>query len=198
MQDRAWRDTKECLNSSYLNVSMVSIICLSLLLTLSPMSSTLLDTQNFKIDSGAWKIHDKQWMVAGKSVQIKVKINPEGDVREYVSDVASTFIGQQFFTYTAALRETEKAGVSLPEDQQAFHQAIGTMPGDNDLQKYKNYLTKTNVQLAGCYSSGLDVFDDIGVWSYYWLADWNRVNLNTTTWGVALRDEMMGYSVRIA
>jgi hypothetical protein len=73
----------------------------------------------------------------------------------------TTFVGQQLFTYAAALRETQKIGASLPEDQQTLHQAIATMSGENELQKYKNYLTKTNVQFAGCYSSGLHIFDDI-------------------------------------
>jgi len=49
----------------------------------------------------------------------------------------------------------------LPEDQNALHHAIASMEGETDHQKYKNYLTKTNVQLAGCYSSGLHMFDDI-------------------------------------
>jgi hypothetical protein len=51
------------------------------------------------------------------------------------------------------LRETQKVGKSLPADQSVLEEAIATMPGDNELQKYKNYLTKTNVQFPGCYSS---------------------------------------------
>lgn len=166
------------------------------LITYLHMSANLLGTQNFKIDSSTWKTQETTWSIAGRHVPIKVKVNLDGDVWEYVSGVPTACIGQQLFTYAAALRETQKAGTSLPEDQQSFHQTIATMSGDNDLQKYKNYLIKTNVQLAGCYSFGLDLFDDIGVWSYYRLADGSRLNLNPSTRSVAIRDEMMGYSVR--
>lgn len=160
------------------------------------MSTSFLDDKNFKIESSAWQVQEAQWIVAGKTIQIKVKINPESDVREYVSGVPTPYIGQQVFTYPASLRETQKAGKSLPADQQTLHEAIGTMSWTTDLQKYKNYLIAANIQFAGCYSSGLHVFDDIWVWAYYWLDDWTRLNLNTTTRSVARRDEMMGYSVR--
>ncbi len=161
------------------------------------MVSAFLATQNFKIPSTGWKTLETIWVVAGKKVTITVKINPEWDVWEYVSGVPSAFVGQQLFTFVAALRETQKAGKSLPADQSVLEAAIATMPGDNELQKYKNYLTKTNVQLAGCYSSWSHAFDDISTWGYYRLDDGNRVNLNATTRGVARRDESMGYSVRV-
>ncbi len=160
------------------------------------MSATLLDKENFKIDSANRKIDDAIWVVNGQRISIKVKINPEWDVREYVSGVPSAFIGQQMFTYAAALRETKKAGKSLPVDQNALHDAIATMSWDTELQKYKNYFAAANTKLAGCYSSWLHVFDDIGIRWYYWLDDGTRLNLNTTTRGVARRDESMGYSVR--
>jgi hypothetical protein len=161
------------------------------------MSTSFLDDKNFKIDSSAWQVQELQWIVAGKKVPLKVKINPEGDVREYISGVPTPYIGQQLFTYIAALRETQKAGKSLPENQQALHQAIETMSWTSDLQKYKNYLTNTGVQFAGCYSSWSHIFDDIGLWAYYRLDDGTRLHLNTTTWGIARRDELMGYSVRL-
>ena len=160
------------------------------------MAYTLLDNQNFKIESTGWEIEEVTWIINGQHSTIKVKINFDRDVREYVSGVPAAFIGQQLFTYVAALRETSKAGKSLPADQYEFHKVIDTMIGDTDFQKYKNYLAKTNVQLAGCYSSGLHVLDDIWVWAYYWLDDWTRLALNATTRSVARRDEMMGYSVR--
>lgn len=160
------------------------------------MGATLLDNQNFKIDSTGWEIQEATWIINGKYSSIKVKIHPKGDVREYVSGVPAPCIGQQLFTFVAALRETEKSGTSLPGDQQVLHQAIATMPGDTQLQKYKNYLTKSNVQLVGCYSSGLHLFDDIWVWAYYWLDDGTRLHLNATTRSMARRDEMMWYSIR--
>ena len=161
------------------------------------MASTFLDTQNFKIDSTGWKSLETTWIITGKKITITVKVNPDNDVWEYVSGVPSAFVGQQLFTFVAALRETQKAGKSLPADQSVLEAAIATMPGDNELQKYKNYLTKTNVQFPGCYSSWSHAFDDVSTWAYYWLDDGSRVNLNATTRGVARRDESMGYSVRV-
>jgi hypothetical protein len=52
------------------------------------------------------------------------------------------------FTYNAALRETEKIGVSLPEDQSSLEAIISTMPGDNQLQQYKNYLSKAILKFS--------------------------------------------------
>lgn len=160
------------------------------------MSATLLDKENFKINSSSRTIQDASGIVNGKRVSIKVKVNPEWDVREYVSGVPAAFVGQQLFTFSAALRETQKAGKSLPTDQQSLHDAIASTLGDTELQKYKNYFSKTNVQLAWCYASGLHVFDDVWMRAYYRLDDWTRLNLNTTTRGVARRDETMWYSVR--
>lgn len=161
------------------------------------MSATLLDKENFKIDSKSRKVQDANGVVNGQHVSIKVKINPEWDVREYVSGVPAAFIGQQLFTYNAALRETQKAGKSLPEDQSALEAAIATMPGETEIQKYKNYLGKAAIKFAGCFSSWLHLFDDIWVWSYYRLADGNRIALNSTTWSIARRDESMGYMISL-
>lgn len=161
------------------------------------MAATFLDTNNFTIDSSSWSLQDAEWVVNGKHISIKVKVNPEEDIREYVSWMPTGFIGQQLFTYTAALRETQKVGKSLPTDQQKLHEAIETMSGATEHEKYKNYLSTTNVQFAGCYSSWLHVFDDIGVRWFYRLDDWTRLNLNADTRGVARRDEDMWYSVRV-
>ena len=161
------------------------------------MAATFLDTNNFTIDSSSWSLQDAEWVVNGKHISIKVKVNPEEDIREYVSWMPTGFIGQQLFTYTAALRETQKVGKFLPQDQSILENAIATMSGDTEIQKYKNYLTKAAVNFAGCYSSWLHVFDDIGVPWFYRLDDWTRLNLNADTRGVARRDESMWYSVRV-
>lgn len=161
------------------------------------MNSSLLGTENFTIDSSSWSVQDAIGSVNGKHISIKVKVHPEWDVWEYVSWMPATFVGQQLFTYAAALRETQKIKKTLPVDQQKLHEAIETMLGATEHEKYKNYLSTTNVQFAGCYSSWLHIFDDIGVRWYYWLDDWTRLNLNADTRGVARRDEDMWYSVRV-
>lgn len=160
------------------------------------MADTLLSTENFKIDSSARQIKDDIGIVNGQRISIKIKINPEEDVREYVSGVPAAFVGQQMFTYAAALRETQKAGKFLPEDQQTFENILSTMPGDTGIQQYKNYLQSSKTKFAGCFSFGSHIFDDVGVRAYYRLADGNRLALSPTTRSVARRDEMMGYSVK--
>lgn len=158
---------------------------------------TMLASENFKIPSSTRTLQDAQWIINGQKVSIKVKVHPEWDVWEYVSGVPAACIGQQLFTYRAALREVQKAGKSLPSDISVLEAAIASMSGETELQKYKNYFVQTGVNMIGCYSSWSHVFDDIGTWSYYWFDDATRVNMNPTTWGVARRDETMWYSVRV-
>ena len=161
------------------------------------MSTTLLDLENFKIQSTTWQVQDLIGVVNGQHIPIKVKVHPEWDVREYVSGVPAEFIGQQLFTYNAAIRETQKLGKNLPEDQSVLEAIVATMSGDTETQKYKNYLAKAGVKFSWCYSSWLHVFDDIWTWSYYWLADGSRVAMSHTTWNVARRDESMGYMISL-
>lgn len=190
-----WRRMSQ---SSILNFSISVIICSSLLLNYVSMSSTLLDPENFKIDSTTWQVQDMLWVIAGKRLPIKVKINSEGDVREYVRGVPSEFIGQQFFTYTAAHRETQKIGKSLPEDQSALEIAIDNMPGETQYQKYKNYLQKSGMKFSWCFSLWLQVFDDIGLWAYYRLADGSRVAMNSTTRNVVKREDNFGFMISLS
>lgn len=159
------------------------------------MATTLLDRDNFIINSSTWKIKDDTGIINGTKVSIKIKINPEWDVWEYVSGVPAAYIGQQLFTYAAALRETQKLGKLLPEDQSALEVIIASMSGDTQIQKYKNYLAKAAIQFTGCFSSWLHIFDDIWKRSYYWLADGSRIALNPTTRSIVRRDETMWYSV---
>jgi len=159
------------------------------------MASPFLDTQNFKINSSAWKTQDAPAVINWKHTSIQIKINPEGDVREYIN---GPFAGQQLFTYHAALRETQKAKKSLPENQSFLEDAIASISWDTEIQKYRNYLTKVAIQFSWCFSSWSHVFDDIGIWAYYRLADGSRVVLTSETWSVARRDETMWYSVKVA
>lgn len=161
------------------------------------MPATLLDKENFTISTKGRKLQDIEGILHGQKVSLKVKVNPEWDVWEYVSGVPSECIGQQFFTYHAALRETQKLGKSLPEDQSVLETIIATMSGDTQHQQYMNYLSQASVQFSGCFSSWSHVFDDIWEWSYYRLANGSRVALSHTTWNVARRDDSMGYMVSL-
>lgn len=48
------------------------------------MPTTLLDKDNFVIDSSTWEVQDANGIVNGQNVSIKIKVHPEGDVWEYV------------------------------------------------------------------------------------------------------------------
>ncbi len=161
------------------------------------MGYSLLDKDNFVIDSTGWEIQDAIGVVHGQRVPIKVKVHPEWDVWEYVSGVPQECIGQQLFTFSAALRETQKLGKSLPSDIVVLEHAIASMQWSTDNQKYAKYLQVAEITFCGCYSSGLHVFDDIGQWAYYRLDDGTRVALWKNTWNVARRDESMGYMISL-
>jgi len=115
-----------------------------------------------------------------------------------VSGVPVEFIGQQLFTYRAALRELQNVGKSLPVDVSALEAAIASMSGETDMQRYSNYLETVGVKFTGCFSFESHVFDDIGTWSYYRLEDGTRVALSPDTWNIARRDESMGYMISFA
>jgi len=63
--------------------------------------------ENFRIDSSDWKeTTNEQGIVCLK--------NLEEDIWEYVSGVERELIGEQLFTWRAAIRETGKAGKKMP------------------------------------------------------------------------------------
>ena len=74
-----------------------------------------LENTNLKIDSSEWKEKEIDW--------IKVKINPEWDITEYLE---WELMWEQLFTWEAAKRETEKQWKRLPlaDDDNKEFQAI--------------------------------------------------------------------------
>ncbi|MCK5285694.1 MAG: hypothetical protein KAJ58_00490 [Candidatus Pacebacteria bacterium] len=72
------------------------------------MSNLQLENENFKVDSSGWE----QFTDNNGVVYLQ---NPEKDIWEYVggTGVYNT-AGQQLFTFSAAIRETKKAGKQIP------------------------------------------------------------------------------------
>ena len=74
------------------------------------MEMIQLEKENFKVDSTGWQqFTNKQGIIYLES--------PTKDIWEYVGGVAERLIGQQLFTWDAAMRETMKAGKRMPTDE---------------------------------------------------------------------------------
>jgi len=73
-----------------------------------------LEKKNFRINS-----RDRKEIT--DSHGIKVKINPEGDVREYLE---GNYKWEQLFTLHAAIREADKAGKTLPASWTTYRDII--------------------------------------------------------------------------
>ena len=68
------------------------------------------EKENFRVDSTGWEQRIKEGITYLES--------PIKDIWEYVAGVNEELIGQQLFTWDAAMRETEKAGKRMPSDEE--------------------------------------------------------------------------------
>ena len=73
----------------------------------------MLEEENFRVDSTGWvKINNDQ--------DITYLQSPEGGVWEYVKGVPEKLIGQQLFTWPAAILEVAKAGKRMSTDGECY------------------------------------------------------------------------------
>jgi len=110
-----------------------------------------LEEENFWVDSSEWK------RFANKQNIIYLE-NSEGDIWEYVGGVKKELIGQQLFSWSAAMRETEKVGRKIPTNDQF------------NLLKREDFGGK--ILYTGCHSLN-DVCDfcNFGTYTYFWSSD---------------------------
>jgi len=110
-----------------------------------------LEEENFWVDSSEWKCF------ANKQKIIYLE-NSEGDIWEYVGGVKKELIGQQLFSWSAAMRETEKVGRKIPTNDQF------------NLLEREDFGGK--IIYAGCHSlNGVGDFCNFGAYTYFWSSD---------------------------
>lgn len=103
-----------------------------------------LEEENFRIDSTNRKeITDPNG--------VKVKENPEWDVREYLE---GKYKWEQLFTQKSALRETRKVGKKLPESWTVYENILMKKYGWN----YQDFVTWENMLFVGWRGSVTEEF----------------------------------------
>ncbi|HKL44378.1 MAG TPA: hypothetical protein VJ892_03805, partial [Candidatus Absconditabacterales bacterium] len=144
-----------------------------------------LEKENFRINSKKWKeiIFDPNG--------VKVKVNPEGDAWEYLE---GDYKGEQFFTKASAIRETKKAGKTLPKSSNVFEDIINKKYEGN----YKNFLKGENIKFCGwCGPSDetFGTFYDIDEVFNIWCEDGSNFYGDRNGWVHGNKDDY-SFSVR--
>ena len=70
-----------------------------------------LEDENFRVNSTSWR------RITSEKGIVYLE-NPEKDIWEYVGEVPQDLIGQQLFTWLAAMRETGKVGKLMPTNEE--------------------------------------------------------------------------------
>ncbi len=156
----------------------------------------LLEKNNFKIDSSNWEIISVDWWEPYLNTEIKIKLNPERDIIEYVSWLPNRMLWEQLFTYNAAIRETVKNNKKIPtiekfksivdiEDSE-WIRFIFLDPSNKDRIKWYNFEDWINLKSLWICSffEWKYLFWNIDNFDYRWL--WNE-NV------VALRSDMYAF-----
>ncbi len=110
-----------------------------------------MDEENLKVDSSEWKEKEIDW--------IKVKINTEWDITEYLE---WELAGEQLFTWDAAMRESEKQWKRLPladDDNKEFQAIIE-----------KVWVKEFNKLFPGCRDTDGSGFSTRGYGLFLWSA----------------------------
>ncbi|MCK9466888.1 MAG: hypothetical protein M0P94_01025 [Candidatus Absconditabacterales bacterium] len=151
----------------------------------------LLEKNNFKIDSSNWEIISVDGGEPYLNTEIKIKLNPERDIIEYVSGLPNRMLGEQLFTYNAAIRETVKNNKKIPtiekfksivdiEDSEGIR-FIFLDPSNKDRIKWYNFEDGINLKSLGICSffEGKYLFGNIDNFDYRWLGNENVVALRS-------------------
>lgn len=156
------------------------------------------EDHTFKIDSTGWKEEERNMDPREK---IKVKINPTGDVVEYLEWPAK---GEQLFIgYDTFIRELCKAKNCSQEEaekkylmtEDEFKEKMKDKPSDSE--EYKKFFDKeVEWRLAGYWSSHHKEFYNF-LKSVIWLAGGHGVSFHKTTWSSNSVYAKFGFSGRL-
>lgn len=142
------------------------------------------EKRNHREKSGnTWKIKEEKkvvlwnwrWSIFGierKQIEqmIKIKTNPEGDIKEYVSWVPAHLIGEQFFKKEAIKRLWLYN--RLPANKAMIGKIIKAQPWKRDKDKYAYFYKKyLENKLSGVWSSKDESFHNIDRIVNFLLAD---------------------------
>ena len=114
-----------------------------------------------------------RWKGAEYEVEnFEVEVNPEGDIKEYVSGVPAELIWEQLFSKKALIRLWLLN--RLPENYPVIEEMINAQPWKDRDEQYANFYKK-NIKnnkknsLAGCCNQ--EMFVGVDRWVDYWLGD---------------------------
>lgn len=122
--------------------------------------------------------------------EVEVIINPEGDIKEYVSGVPAELVGEQLFNVHARRRLWLLN--KLPPSRESIEEMINTQPWKDQDEKYTNFYNK-NIKnnkknnLIGFWKGDNQRFEGVNQWMYCWLHDdrYARFDENGLAWGNA-------------
>ena len=134
-----------------------------------------LEDHNLKVNSDWREVKEFTWYVKWEETQIKCKVSPEWDIREYVSWVPQELIWEQLFTYSAICRLWLEKRLPTYDDIKVLDSSV----------------------LAGYWSPLNKKFYDIGERSNVWLAGGFNANFVQNDWGRGNDDRSYVFSGRL-
>jgi len=141
-----------------------------------------LEKENFKIDSTDWKeIEDPNG--------VRVKENPEWDVREYLE---WDYKWEQLFTNASSIRETKKAGKKLPKSWTVFEDIIEKKYKWN----YQDFLEWENIKFSGWRNPDSKEFNNIDREFSLWCEDVSCFYGRRNRWSHDYNNGYYGFFVR--
>ncbi len=120
-----------------------------------------IESENFRIDSTGWR---EVMLSSG----VRIKINPQGDITE---PLEGEFIGEQYFSYNAMIRETEKAGKCVPsnEDWETIIRSINSDITFNEVPQNDASVRETlGMKLSGYQYGSNSSYKEQGTKGYCW------------------------------